>query len=55
MEKQIEEDHLKLLDEQQNAEKQLIKLKNEHHQLTEEYKEQKQKLGEVNHNLLQVI
>jgi len=49
---------LKFVEEQQNTEKQLNKIKNEYNQLIKEYEEQKQKLeiqlGEVNNNLLQV-
>jgi ABC-type transporter Mla subunit MlaD len=49
---------LKFLEEQQNTEKQLNKIKNEYNQLIKEYEEKKEKLeiqlGEVNNNLLQV-
>ncbi|CAF0901154.1 unnamed protein product [Adineta steineri] len=58
LEKQINEDNMKLIEEQQHAEKQLNKLQKEHDQLIKEYNEQKQKLeiqlGELNNNLLQV-
>ncbi len=49
---------MKFLEEQQNTEKQLNKIKNEYNQLIKEYEEKKEKLeiqlGEVNNNLLQV-
>ncbi|CAF4257892.1 unnamed protein product, partial [Adineta steineri] len=58
LEKQINEDNVKLIEEQQHAEKQLNKLQKEHDQLIKEYNEQKKnleiQLGELNNNLLQV-
>lgn len=58
LEKQIEDDHSKFLEEQQHAEKRLTQIKHERDQSIKEHEEQKQKLeiqlGELNHNLLQV-
>jgi hypothetical protein len=49
---------LKYLEEQQNNEEKLNKMKNEHNQLIKKYEEEKDKLeiqlGEMNNNLLQV-
>jgi len=49
---------LKYLEEQQNNEEKLNKIKNEHNQLIKKYEEEKDKLeiqlGEINNNLLQV-
>jgi hypothetical protein len=50
---------LKLIEQQQQSEKQLNKIKHEHDKLIKEHHEQKQKfeiqLDELNQNLLQVL
>ncbi|UJR21600.1 hypothetical protein I4U23_024682 [Adineta vaga] len=57
-EKQIEKENLKLIEQQQQSEKQLNKLKHEHEKLIGIHHDKKQKLeiqlGELNHQVLQV-